>query len=408
MSSLSSSLLAKGWLTNFAPTDQVTAKLLLDRLMLVSASDFNLGLVKQLDRLRDRCAADQECIALYAEREMEKERGLVLPFFPGSQTGRAVGDSIQPVQVNPKKPDVGSEGIIAALISKYCKSSGNLVLSHPGPNTLRQNRVRTIAIVTDFIGSGRRISEMLDAFGEVASVQSWMSYGLLEFYVLTYSGTENGMSRVRWHRLRPKVSSYIACPVIDEAFRGSELGAINLLCKTYPKKKNRFPFGFNNTGSLIAFSHGIPNNAPALFHSRAGGWKPLFEGRSTLASKLDAIATTGELLEKNSERVLGIRDAKRVLSEEEGGLWVESMLVLDAISRGARTTTKLSALTQVPIARVDEILALAVRAGWATPRNSLTRLGRREIRTARLFGQVEEEVAFPKTELYFPSQLRAK
>tara|TARA_R110000772_G_scaffold69345_16_gene153286 strand:+ start:7275 stop:8405 length:1131 start_codon:yes stop_codon:yes gene_type:complete len=375
--------------------------------MLVGASEFTSGITSQLTKLNEEAEAGKATIALFAEREVPKVKYEVQPIFPEFETGRAVGDGIQPVLVDLDKQDVGSEGIVAALISKFCKSNSSTSLSHPGPDKLRANRVRKIVIVTDFIGSGRRISEMLDAFSKVATLQSWQSYRLLTYHVVCYSATDLGLQSLARHPLRPSVSVHIACPVIDEAFEGTELGEVKQLCLKYPKMKSRFPFGFNNTGSLIAFSHGIPNNAPQILHSSRAGWKPLFKGRSTLASNLDAIADSSELLQQNSQRVLRVRDAKQLLTDSEGELWAHAMLTLDAVNKGLRTPTKLSARTQIPMLRVQEILKIASEAGWLTPNLSLTRLGRREIRWFRMFRSSADDLAYPENELYFPSQLRA-
>lgn len=375
--------------------------------MLVGASEFISSITRQLTELNDEAKAGNVTIALFAEREVLKVGHQVQVFFPGFETGRALGLGIQPVLVDLEKQDVGSEGIVATLISKFCESNGSTSLSHPGPDMLRKNYVRKIVIVTDFIGSGRRVSEMLDAFSKVATLQSWMSYGLLTFHVVCYSATEGGLETLAYHSVNPSVSFHIACPVIEEAFEGIELSEVKQLCNKYPKTKSRFPLGFNNTGSLIAFSHGIPNNAPQILHSSVSGWKPLFEGRSTLASNLDSIADSSELLIQNSQRVLKIRNAKQLLTDTEGELWAHAMLTLDAINKGLRTPIKLSARTQIPVLRVQEILKLASEAGWLTPSLSLTRLGRREIRWFWIFRSFDEYLAYPENELYFPTQLRA-
>lgn len=374
--------------------------------MLVSASEFVSGITNQLNQIEREKPGKEPSLALYAEREMEKAGYDILPFFPSSDKGKAIGPGIPPVAVDPEKQDVGSEGSVATLISKYSKDSAHQALSHPGPDALRSNKIRTVVIVTDFIGSGRRIREMLDAFALVASLQSWKSYGLLSFEVVCYSGTECGLALVQQHSLRPKVRSYIACPVIDEAFSGSELGAVKLLCQNYRKKQPRYPFGFNNTGSLIAFSHGIPNNAPPILHSEAGGWTPLFPDRSTSAAGIDSVANSSAVLARNSEQVLGIRKARRVLADPEGEIWAHTMLVMDAVRNGVRTSKGLSARTQLPNARIEEVLEITKRARWVTPKNSLTRLGWREIRRPRYFEQ-GEDVAISGSGIYFPTQLRA-
>ncbi len=404
---LSETQYAQDWLLNFQEGERAAATLLIDRLMLVSASELVSGVTGQLNQIEREKPGKEPSLALYAEREMDKAGYEVLPFFPNSNEGRATGPGIAPVSVDPNRQDVGSEGPVATLISKYSKDSAHQALSHPGPDALRSNKIRTIVIVTDFIGSGRRISEMLDAFALVASLQSWKSYGLLSFEVVCYSGTEWGLYVVQKHSLRPKVRSHIACPVIDEAFSGSELGAVKLLCQNYWKKQPRFPFGFNNTGSLIAFSHGIPNNAPPILHSEAGGWTPLFPSRSTSAAGIDSVANSSAALARNSEKVLGIREARRVLADPEGEIWTHTMLVMDAVRHGVRTSKSLSARTHLPNDRIEEVLEITKRAGWVTPRNTLTRLGWRELRKPRFFEEEEAKIAISGGGIYFPTQLRA-
>ncbi|MHA6332662.1 phosphoribosyltransferase-like protein [Qipengyuania sp. CAU 1752] len=404
--SLSKTQYAQDWLLNFQNGDRAAATLLIDRLMLVSASEFVSGITNQLNQIERKKPGKEPSLALYAEREIDKAGYDVLPFFPNSGEGRASGPGIPPVTVDPEEQDVGSEGPVATLISKYSKDSAHQALSHPGPDALRSNKIRTIVIVTDFIGSGRRISEMLDAFALVASIQSWKSYGLLSFEVVCYSGTERGLFVVQNHSLRPTVRSQIACPVVDEAFSGSELGSVKLLCQNYRKKRPRYPFGFNDTGSLIAFSHGIPNNAPPILHSEAGGWTPLFPSRSTSAAGIDSVADSSSALARNSEQVLGIREARRVLADPEGEIWAHTMLVMHAVRHAVRTPKGLSARTRLPNGRIEEVLEITKRAGWMTPRNTLTRLGWREIRRPHFF-EHKEEIAISGGGMYFPTQLGA-
>lgn len=301
---------------------------------------------------------------------------------------------------------MGSEGILAALISKFRYANPDVALSHPGPDDLRQKRVRKIIIVTDFIGSGGRVYEMLEAFAKVASMQSWRSYGLLSFEVVSYSAAEQGLQTVKQHRLAPMVTIYAACPVVHEAFVGAELKAIRTLCGKYPRR-GRWPMGFGATGSMIAFSHGIPNNAPAIFHSSLNGWRPLFRGRSTQMTELDQIADTSDHVVQQSAELLRVRNARQILSSASGELWTHCMLVILAVKSGLRSAEKLSARTRLPIASVEKVLTIAATAGWLSPTGGLTVLGRRELRwQMRWHGAADIALADP--EIYFPTQLRAR
>lgn len=406
MSFLSTSDAGKTWLLNFDEADRPVASKFLDSLLLVGAREFNITMNRLLTAQANKAREAKECFALYAEREFTPVKGEIQPIFLGSAAGRATGLGVAPVVVSSEKQDVGSEGIIAALISKFRYANPDVVLSHPGPDDLRLKRVRKIIIVTDFIGSGRRVSEMLEAFAKVASIQSWRSYGLLSFEVTSYSASEHGAKIVRQHRLEPEVTIHAACPVVYEAFVGAELAAVRALCSKYPRKA-RWPLGFDATGSMIAFSHGIPNNAPAIFHSSFNGWRPLFRGRSTQMTELDQIADTSDHLVQQSAQLLGVRDARQILSSASGELWTHCMLVLIAIKSGLRSAEKLSARTRLPIMIVEKVLSISATAGWLAPTGGLTALGRRELRwQTRWHGAAC--IASANLDMYFPAQLRAQ
>lgn len=406
MSFLSSSNAGKTWLLNFDETDRPLASKLLDGLLLVSASEYSATMVRLLTALANKAREAKECIALYAEREVASIKGEIQPFFPGSESGRATGPGVAPVVVSVEKQDVGSEGILAALISKFRYANPDVVLSHPGPDDLRQRRVRKIIIVTDFIGSGGHIYEMLEAFAKVASIQSWRSYGLLSFEVVSYSAAEHGAQTVKQHRLQPKVTIHAACPVVDETFVGAELSAIRALCMKYPRK-TKWPMGFSATGSMIAFSHGIPNNAPAIFHSSHNGWRPLFRGRSTQMTELDQVADTSDHVVQQSAELLGVRNARQILSSSSGELWTHCMLVMHAVKKGLRSPEKLSARTRLPIASVENVLTIAATAGWLSSTGGLTVLGRKELRWQTQWHGASD-IALPDPDIYFPTQLRAR
>lgn len=261
-------------------------------------------------------------------------------------------------------------------------------------------------LVTDFIGSGERMSRMLDALWKVATIRSWASYKLISFEVVCYSATEWGLSHVRRHSTAPNIRTFAACPTLHEAFKGVELKEVEALCFKYPKKSRDW-LGFRSTGSLIAFSHGIPNNAPAIFHSSRGGWRPLFVGRSTQMTDLNAAADTAADIEERSQALLGVRNAQHVLSTASGEQWTYTMMVLLTIRGGSTSPMTISARTRVPLSRVDEVLALALKAGWLYPSMRLTPMGRRELRSLLRWGGDTSELAFPHSDLYFPKQLRA-
>jgi hypothetical protein len=410
---------ARAWLEQFSEGDREVAARLADAVMLVSHDALYRGLRALLDDLTAaRAETDLDRpVALYAERAVDtretkdEEFGWVgmevLPFFPGSDEGRATGSGVPPIQVDPDDQEVGSEGAIANFITSYQRLHGNRVLNHPGPDALRDGRASHIVIVTDFIGSGKRVWEMLEAFWRVATIRSWNSYHRIRFSVVAYSGTEHGLSHVRSHRTKPDVRVVHACPTLGTAFNGAERDAIEALCRAHPSRP-RYPFGFGYAGALIAFSHGMPNNAPPILHSARKGWRPLFVNRSALAADMHFPATNADALAEQARDVLRIRTARAFLEDPAKRLWVETMLVLTALKDGARSAGTASARTRLPLADVEQILVFTRIAHWTTPRGILTSLGRRELRRLQL--RRARTVALPtaETPYYYPTQLRAR
>jgi hypothetical protein len=417
--SLSQTDFARDWLAQFSGAERPVAAHLADAVMLVSHDALYRGLRLLLDETATtREDGDQDRpIALYAERAVETRaaedgdygfvRHEVLPFFPGTEEGRATGAGMPPIIVDPNDQEVGSEGAIANFITGYERLHRNRVLSHPGPDALRTRRVSHIVIVTDFIGSGKRVWEMLEAFWRVATIRSWHSYGLVHFAVVAYSGTEDGLMLVRSHRSGPNVRVVHACPTIFTAFNSAERDAVAALCRAHPHK-SRYPFGFGWAGALIAFSHGTPNNAPPILHSARKGWVPLFRNRSALGADMHFPAANTDALADRARAMLQIRAAERFLADPTRRRWVETMLVLTALKDGSRTAASASARTQLPLADVEQILVFTRVAHWTSPRNALTVLGQRELR--RLQSRRARTVVLPTQDLpyYYPSQLRAR
>jgi len=393
------------WLDQFSDAERPVASSLVDEILLVGADEFRRGLKQLLDVVLQQ-RRDERPLALYVEREVETEQGRILPIFGEPGEVRTTGAGPNPVPFDPNTPEVGSEGTVANLITGYQRLHGEAVLDHPGPDRLRSCRARSIVILTDFIGSGNRVWEMLEAFRAVRTIRSWRSYQLVDFHIVAYSGTEEGMRRVRSSRLRPHVLTVVGCPTIEQAFRGDRHAAMRRLCSTYPPSYP-FPFGFGESSALIAFEHGIPDNAPAILHSDFGGWRPLFPNRSALAATATFPATNREELVARAARMLRVSNAQRYLADNRGRRWIQTMLVLAAIEEGARTRGSISARTRISIRTVDETLEFTRVARWTSGSDALTPLGRAELQRLRRRRARNPVLPTSLRPFYYPTQLRA-
>lgn len=409
MTRLSEQPFAEPWLAQFDPSDRAIAAQVIDEILLIDADEHRRGLVKLLDDVR-ASRSDDRPMALYAERVVAREGGAkdgnILSLFPGTESGRATGPNLDPVPIDPKATGTGSEGIVANIITAYKRRYGDIILDHPGPDDLRDKKARQIVIVTDFIGSGGRVWNMLEALSKVATLRSWRSYGLIDVHVVAYSGTTFGVNYASSHWLKPTVRTVRACPTIASTFQEPHRSKVNRLCRAYPKR-TRFPFGIGHVGALMAFQHSVPNNAPALlFHDKK--WLPLFTKRSTVdAGEVFPGMLDGELTRRAS-RELQISDAATLLSDPKGRLWIKTMLVLTAIERGARSAQDISAQSRLSIDVIRDILLQTEISRWTSKNLRLTQVGRAELRRLRRRRARKPLLPSETDPYYYPTQLRAR
>lgn len=406
MARFSETDIARQWIARFLDQERETAAKLLDEILFVGAAEFKRSMIALLTQVIAEREEDRP-MAIYAEREVNWDGDAIAPIFRDAEVGRAVGDGPPPILFDPKEPEVGSEGLVATLITSFQRLHQDRVLNHPGPELMRQRRVGPIVILTDFIGSGQRVHEMLEAFRAVASIRSWKSYGYVRFYVVAYSGTEEGLSLITSNGLRPKVLTSAGCPTLRGAFHRTSRAAIYDLCKKYPPG-NYYPFGYRDSGALIAFEHGVPDNAPPILHEGWGSWDPLFPGRSAVGANAAFPHSNREELAERAETMLRMQDAARYISDTRGRRWIKTMLVLTAIDHGARSVAEISGKTRLRLARVRELVEFTQVAHWTTAQNKLTPLGRAELQ--RLRKRRTRNPVLPKVgkSFYYPGQLRAR
>lgn len=182
----------RAWLSQFDPDSQRVMITMLKAMRLVTRDMFAESLRTRLLQAA-RCTSGR--IGLYVEREMPPKSAPAAPLFSQSQERprRATGSGPRPIEPDERQPgDVGSEGIVAQLVSELCREMPQNFVSHPGPDQIRshENPVRKFILVTDLIGSGQRAKRYLDAAWSVFSVKSWWSSRRtkgLSFEVVAYA-----------------------------------------------------------------------------------------------------------------------------------------------------------------------------------------------------------------------------
>lgn len=411
------------WLRQFDLRDQKVAANLLGVFCFVSRDEFASGLREQVLH-KARCIDGP--IALYAERELGHRLGVPHRLFKESRgkVKRAYGVGPPPVK-SPRayQPEVGSEGIVAQLITDLCRQFPKRFLNHPGPDKIRETHARAFWVLSDLVGSGRRAYDYLSAAWKSRSVRSWRSGGFVQFGVIAYAMTQSGQSRIDRHPCKPLTSCVQPCPTIFSAFSGSAIDAYVSLCERYdpvsPKPEtfnDAESLGYGGVGALIAFAHGAPNNCPRIFHKtskRAHGWIPLFPARvtaglpptgfgrslrpETISARLNALGSKA-LAKSPAARNASIDVKKRYL-------------VLAALARGQRGDVILAIKTGLSTYEVEHVCNELEGFGWIGPRRVLTDTGLGELRHLRRKAQQKPQRAGANAEVektpYYPTSLRA-
>ncbi len=370
------------------------------------------------ERLRqlilDRANTVPGPVGLYAERELRKRKGVPHRLFkqPQRKPRRAHGIGPQPVQpTRGYDPDVGSEGIVAQLVSELKRQFPRKFVDHPGPDVIRRRKVRRLIVVTDLIGSGTRARTYLEAAWRVHSVKSWWSArGIagLHLEVISYSGTESGIAHVRKHKSLPEVHIVERCPTIKTEFGLTKARAISAMCKRRaPDLKDNEALGYGGAGALIAFAHGAPNNAPFILHRSKGDWLALFPKRVT--------ADVRRYFTSDEPDHIRLRLQKMRQNRLSASPWIDYatperrkvLLALASLARTPRTDAAVSGRTGLTLMEVVAALKEALSRGWINGRRQLTDAGRSEIDRIRLVAEPDASPLPKEPEVaYIPKSLR--
>ena len=254
---------AQAWLTQFDPVDRLAAERMLDAMLLLNEEQVSAALRAQLYALADDRQGKRRRVALYAERAFGGAPAFEVEIIPDANgtprrrsTGRKGPPPVKPVRGSGR---VGSEGLVAFVISQAHETKPKSFMNHPGPDLLRgkTSPAGSIGVVTDFIGSGSRVREMLDAFWAVPSVRSWVSRKWIDFKVIAAAATVPGVANVKRHRLRPQVLFRHVASTIGSFPDWRQRSEWLQLIEHYGPDAGRGTsrYGFGDHAALVAFNY---------------------------------------------------------------------------------------------------------------------------------------------------------
>ena len=394
------------WLKQFHAEDREIAERLVNSLTLVSHTEFERALVRLIISKANSLTGP---VALYAAREMDPTKSFFEQASVQSVSGKQLISAVEP------GTDLGSEARVATIIRSIVKSEPGKYLNHPDVASMRAAKCRAIFVIDDFIGSGGRTSDYLNALGQDGSVRSWHSHKkkYIKFYVIAYSGTQRGMNKVRRLRLWPEVEVVRECPTyFGMPWRKGILDDVKKLCERYGRltSKKHMVLGYGDTMAALIFEHGSPNNVPAIFwapQKREKHWMPLFPDRTILPPEASAFPE-GIVRRDASTIVRDFGDARLARSgalSRRGKVGETVLVVLALIAKGLRQGSALAYATSLSTHDAVRVLDRCVKWGLLTPTHRITAAGSAELGHARKFRkgsplppQWEDD--------YYPIQLR--
>ncbi|MEA2871007.1 MAG: hypothetical protein QOH67_983 [Hyphomicrobiales bacterium] len=401
---------AQSWLMQFGVSNQPAAGLMLDSMLLLNEEQVSAALRSQLYALAGSRHGRRRRIALYAEREFGGVPAFNVEIVldtNGRPRRRSIGRK-GPAPVKPVRGSgrVGSEGLVAFIISQAHETRPKSFMNHPGPDFLRgkTSPAGSIGIVTDFIGSGSRVREMLDAFWAVPSVRSWVSRKWIDFKVITAAATVAGVANVKRHRLRPQVLFQHVAPTIGSYPDWQLSREWVKLIESYGPDAGRGAsrYGFGGDAALVAFNYRLPNNTPALLHRTYGGWRALYDGAAPddlrpafgLRARAEVIGQAAETTGVVISHDLPPEDAALVLI----------LSLLRGRWRGG-TEVALAERTGMAVPDVMDILARALKGGLINGSGRLTDDGQALLAAGRR-SERKRPVVATNPEPYYPLALR--
>lgn len=413
------------WLLQFEYNDRLTARRLLDDVVVVTNDTLAAGLRSVLGAITNEV---RQAVAFYPVWEVAKDK-----------SGESVVESLFPLDVPPTtaptarmrpaarkipQPTLGISGSVGSaihLVAEVCKTSSRL-LDRPSLEVLRRTKCGRVVLVDDVVGSGDRVCAFLRAFYMHPTIKSWCSYHKLRITVVCYASSSAG--RVRIERSRREAGQTMP-PAVDvrdvcAIGRGGPLwtpgqrAEMETLCRRYAGRTGHraIPMGYGNAMNLIVLPYAIPNTAPPILWSRAQRWRPLFPNRAVppaLLSVFPKVARDpiGADLEETLRRIGQLRLARRDWSKYASPAYRRLIMLLALHARGVRDAERIAGAMNVNVEVYDEVLNRCMILKLISADGRMTAGGLAELRYARAVGKRWWELpVLDETIMYFPQSLR--
>lgn len=406
---LSETRIGRNWIRNFRADEYATAKLLLDAVQIVKWSEARPRL-QRLVQLSIQSAARQPIwiLPVLAEEDIHdilrkkaldegkkyKRPAKLIPFI-----------NFTPGTLISSTP--GSEGAIGNMLRKI--TGGDILPPSTPLDQLRGKKVRIILLVTDFVGSGKQVTDFVRILLTNATLRSWKSFGWVSIRVVTYAISPQALNLIEANVDIERIDYVLIEPTIATAsWATKQRTEVTALCVKYAGNLTS-PLGFNDHGGLFAFQESIPNTLPIILRRGGKNWSRLFDGRG-IPEKLEQELPSVQISDVDySQRFAFLgQDRMSVAHRRQMRLTNRQiLLVLSHLLAENRSIASVQAVLGTDYARTRLLVDYIALNGWISTDLQLTPAGRAELNAGkRRSRRVEKLGIAPKDQPYYPLSLR--
>lgn len=347
------------WLRQFDGREVHIARLMLDLLKLVSFSEFEATIIRQV---ADICAETKGRIAVFAVLGPADER---LP---------------------------GSEGRVNYLLSRLEQLYPRRIRVNQSIASMRAERTKHVILIDDIVGSGRRLGNFwLRWTVERRSLNSWLSSKHCSLWVVVYAAYVRGINyaRRKAKNLKPE---RVRCE-----FKFTRKGARALwplpvidLFEELARRTKRptIPFGLGELYCPIIFQHGAPNNCPVAVWSKGPEFEPIFPERAIPPSSFPAFISHNSVrpletlwAQNQYNLALALIDEMQS-SRKRSTRFLQLLTMLGLLNRGI-AMERLHTVLLTSTTEVRELLLQAAQLGLIDEESNLTEFGNDLLTRAR-------------------------
>ena len=264
---LSEHPLSQAWLAQFnSVADKTLAATMLDKLILVSQSEFEDALRQSVDALQQKLGEDIAVLPVCDPEGLQNQTAL--PFSGGQDYGSE--DRVKHVLKHMERSN------------PHVKTSVDLGWANRNPaSRCHAPKIKHFVLVDDVCGSGNRIVEYWKKVVP-KRIKRLLSAKTHCLWIVCYAATEQGKQAVFKTMPNFPHANFIQTIEIGThkaVFTSEELA----LCKKYAVDLGWTisPLGYKNRPIPMVFAHGCSNNVPAiLIYKKMNKWQPLFENRA--------------------------------------------------------------------------------------------------------------------------------